>query len=267
MHWPFRTNLTRPSTPGSLGTGITLGGGRGAGRNRSRPVSGLSFFERDLVPDYIVNFLRGETPESLARKRELREQLQDLNHQGLRRNGTSRFTEAVRSSAGHRRTDSRPSLFDKIFPGARARRRCLPAGWRGGVVMLLLANLLMLIVSIVCLALAATRTHTTLGGESSLRDGSCGRVRAASMGIRAVVNVEAVVLIASAGYVFQVLSSPTRAEVNAAHARHRWLDVGVPSVRNLGSVAAGRGVLSAAIVLIAVGSQVMCDDVPYFTFL
>lgn len=40
----------------------------------------------------------------------------------------------------------------------------------------------------------------------------------------------------------QILSAPTRKEIDKAHARKRWLDVGVPSVRNLNNVA-GRKVL------------------------
>ena len=31
----------------------------------------------------------------------------------------------------------------------------------------------------------------------------------------------------------QLLVSPTRAEVNKAHEQQRWLDIGIPNIRNL----------------------------------
>lgn len=38
----------------------------------------------------------------------------------------------------------------------------------------------------------------------------------------------------------QVISSPTRREVNVAHAKSRWLDIGIPSTRNLRAISWGR---------------------------
>lgn len=41
----------------------------------------------------------------------------------------------------------------------------------------------------------------------------------------------------------QCLSSPTREDIDRAHSRHIWLDIGVPSIRNLRSIARNRIVL------------------------
>lgn len=38
----------------------------------------------------------------------------------------------------------------------------------------------------------------------------------------------------------QCLSAPTRKEVDEAHAQGKWLDIGVPSVRNLTNIAKPR---------------------------
>jgi hypothetical protein len=77
------------------------------------------------------------------------------------------------------------------------------------------------------------------------------------MGLHAVISVFVVGLVAAANYAFQVLGSPTREEVDAAHARRDWVDVGVPSLRNLGRVRAGRGVLAVVVVSAAVLTQVL----------
>lgn len=41
----------------------------------------------------------------------------------------------------------------------------------------------------------------------------------------------------------QLLVSPTRREVNKAHNKGRWLDIGVPSIRNLRSISPIRVVI------------------------
>ena len=41
----------------------------------------------------------------------------------------------------------------------------------------------------------------------------------------------------------QILSAPTRKEIDKAHARKKWLDIGVPSVRNLKNVATKKVVM------------------------
>jgi hypothetical protein len=44
------------------------------------------------------------------------------------------------------------------------------------------------------------------------------------------------VLLSGSNYCMQCLSAPSREEVNAAHAKGKWLDIGIPSVHNLKSI-------------------------------
>jgi len=41
----------------------------------------------------------------------------------------------------------------------------------------------------------------------------------------------------------QVLSSPTRKEVDAAHAKREWMEIGIPSIRNLWDISLARTLL------------------------
>jgi hypothetical protein len=66
-----------------------------------------------------------------------------------------------------------------------------------------------------------------------------------------------VVLLAGANYAFQLLSSPTRDEVNKAHEKKKWLDIGVPSFRNLGHIAKSRSILAVSVLLVGVATQVL----------
>jgi hypothetical protein len=130
------------------------------------------------------------------------------------------------------------------------------AGWRGGVAANVLLALLILVASIICLALAAAKGHISTN-VSSLMEGKSNQVEGISRGILAVVNIFGIILIAGANYVFQILSSPTRAEVDNTHEQRKWLDIGIPSVRNLSLISPTRATLSAVILVLAVISQVM----------
>ena len=130
------------------------------------------------------------------------------------------------------------------------------AGWRAGVGLNVLVAFAVLIAGFVCLIVAISRTSLE-EGRLAIFVGSCATARRVDLGVHAVVNVLVVVLLAGGNYVFQVLSSPTREEVSAAHRGRRWLDIGVPSVRNLGRVDRGRMLLAVVVLGAAVLTQVL----------
>ncbi len=54
-----------------------------------------------------------------------------------------------------------------------------------------------------------------------------------SLWLHLVINALSTLLLSASNYCMQCLSSPTREEINNAHAQSIWLDIGVPSVRHL----------------------------------
>ena len=48
-----------------------------------------------------------------------------------------------------------------------------------------------------------------------------------------VINILSTVLLAASNTCAQLITSPTRAALDQAHKTRKWLDIGVPSVRNL----------------------------------
>lgn len=58
-----------------------------------------------------------------------------------------------------------------------------------------------------------------------------------------VVNILSTLLLSASGYTMQVLNSPTREEVDRAHATGEAVDIGVLSLRNLGYVSKKRRIL------------------------
>jgi hypothetical protein len=129
-------------------------------------------------------------------------------------------------------------------------------GWRAGVALNVLVAFAVLIAGFVCL-IVATSGAALDAGRSAIFVGGCAAARGIDWGSHAAVSVVVVVLVAGANYAFQVLSSPTRDEVTAAHRRGEWLDIGVPSFRNLGRVQGSRMLLTAVVLVTAVFTQIM----------
>ena len=74
---------------------------------------------------------------------------------------------------------------------------------------------------------------TTIGHLGTIYRGDCKKSHRLSLLLHVVINVLSTVLLAASNLCMQLLSAPTRSEINKAHARYTWLDIGVPSFRNL----------------------------------
>lgn len=73
--------------------------------------------------------------------------------------------------------------------------------------------------------------------------GDCERVEKMQMWGHLAINAMSAVLLAASNYSMQVLSAPTRSEIDRAHGKGKWLDIGVQSPRNLGQIAPWRAAL------------------------
>ena len=77
----------------------------------------------------------------------------------------------------------------------------------------------------------------------TLEDGNCGRIQKSSFWVHLAINVLSTMLLSASNYTMQCLSSPTRKEVDKAHSQGMWLDIGVPSLRNLKKISTYRATL------------------------
>jgi hypothetical protein len=55
-----------------------------------------------------------------------------------------------------------------------------------------------------------------------------------------LINLLSSILLGASNLCMQLLSAPTRAEIDKAHAMKKWLDIGIPSIRNLTHIASQR---------------------------
>lgn len=80
-------------------------------------------------------------------------------------------------------------------------------------------------------------------------EGACDDVNMASIGIHLLINVLSTLLLGGSQYIMQCLCAPTRREINLAHSKGVWLDIGQPSLRNLRFIRRWKLVVWVALVL------------------
>jgi hypothetical protein len=80
-------------------------------------------------------------------------------------------------------------------------------------------------------------------GRRIIYEGNCDTVKRANTVVHFFINAMSTVLLGASNYCMQCMSSPTRAEADRAHARSQWVDIGIPSIRNLFKVRKRRALL------------------------
>ncbi|GLB20877.1 hypothetical protein AtubIFM61612_010825 [Aspergillus tubingensis] len=69
--------------------------------------------------------------------------------------------------------------------------------------------------------------------SATIYKGSCDRTKAWTTGLHLLINVLSTIVLGASSYCMQCLTAPSRADVDRAHGKRVWLDIGVASVRNL----------------------------------
>ncbi|KAM7210200.1 hypothetical protein V8F06_014414 [Rhypophila decipiens] len=127
------------------------------------------------------------------------------------------------------------------------------------------------LVTVVCAILAATliRSVALSGGsvERSLvfYQGSCTDSGRLNLVLHLVINIISTAIIASSNYFMQVLSSPSREEIDKAHRRLHSLEIGVPSLGNIGYISRVKAALWLLFLLSSVPLHVVFNSAVFAT--
>jgi hypothetical protein len=108
----------------------------------------------------------------------------------------------------------------------------LIGGWRAGLLRAFLLCLAALVVNIVVYAWLF-RTHHTNAGTASIQRGECGMIRRTNTGIHGALNIVSTLILGASTYAMQGMTAPSRKEVDFAHAKGKWVEIGTQSMRNL----------------------------------
>ena len=107
-------------------------------------------------------------------------------------------------------------------------------GWHTGVLASATCALTVLFINVGLTTYAATNPEYRMeNGIGTLYSGSCDKSKKIGLWLHLLINALSTLLLSGSNYTQQCLTAPTRSEIDAAHAKRRWMDIGVPSVRNL----------------------------------
>ncbi|KAF6842726.1 hypothetical protein CMUS01_02787 [Colletotrichum musicola] len=95
-----------------------------------------------------------------------------------------------------------------------------------------IAVLTVIILLLTGLLIAATSATGNLVQSWQIHTADCQTIAAIDTTLHLLINILSTLVLASSNFFMQVLNAPTRAEVDHAHERGRWLDIGIPSWRN-----------------------------------
>lgn len=115
-------------------------------------------------------------------------------------------------------------------------RRSLGHGWRGSAVLLSILSASTTVVLTILLFLSVFKLgsgSSSFSGTSRLFSGECSQASRLTIFLHLAINIIASIILASSNFFMQVLVAPTRKDVDKAHARGRWLEIGVQSWRNI----------------------------------
>lgn len=82
---------------------------------------------------------------------------------------------------------------------------------------------------------------------NALYQDDCSKTEKISSGLHVVINLLSTLLLGASNLRMQLLAAPTRSEIDRAHQKFVWRDIGVPSIRNLKYIGRERLLVYAAL--------------------
>lgn len=124
--------------------------------------------------------------------------------------------------------DPREGRARSYFP-----RFLLATGWRMGLNLSVLGAFVVFFINLLSLVIVLAKFGWPKGGFPMLKKANCSEAKRISLWLRLLINVLSTCLLSASSYTMQVLVSPTRTELDKAHAKGDWLDIGASGLRNL----------------------------------
>ena len=136
-----------------------------------------------------------------------------------------------------RTTIEKPSWYQQHF-----------TGWRFGILNGAILALAVLILNVAVTLVPMGRDvpedgQTGQKGRRLIFEGDCGQASRLNVLAHLLINALSTILLSASNYGMQVLSAPTRSEIDYAHVKKKWLDIGVLSIRNLKSISRSRAIV------------------------
>ncbi|KAF5497956.1 hypothetical protein CGCS363_v007817 [Colletotrichum siamense] len=108
-------------------------------------------------------------------------------------------------------------------------------GWRFGLILATGVSVVVTISNVLFLVISVSHIETVpdSAGEGVLFSGECKKAKQISTWSHLLINILGTSLLAASNFTQQILTAPTREEIDKSHAKRKWLDIGVPLIHNL----------------------------------
>jgi hypothetical protein len=115
-------------------------------------------------------------------------------------------------------------------------------GWRTGVIDCAIMAAFVLVVNLAFMIWALVRFRLD-DGVGTLYTGTCQQLQSLNLWVHLLINILSTGLLSASNYCMQCVCAPTRDDIDKAHAKREWMDIGVPSFRNLSGISLKRRLL------------------------
>ena len=105
-------------------------------------------------------------------------------------------------------------------------------GWRSGVVAAAIVTGVVVLINLIFLIVGVAR-FVPSDGLGVIYTGDCNLVKRWNTALHLLINLLGTAVLGASSFTMQCLSSPTRSEVDRAHAKKVPLDIGLASFKNL----------------------------------
>ncbi|UPL01746.1 hypothetical protein LCI18_012680 [Fusarium solani-melongenae] len=134
-------------------------------------------------------------------------------------------------------------------------------GWRTGLAISTSAAAFVTLANVIFLGVVGARVNANGG---ALWTGDCKTAKEYSLWLHLAINALATVLLGAGNYTQQVLTGPTRQEIDQAHNKRQWLDIGVSSIHNLTKISIKRVVAWTILALSSLPIHLLYNSVVSF---
>lgn len=133
------------------------------------------------------------------------------------------------------------------------------AQWIKSVYICAWISALVLLINIALISAAGGMAGGAYGTTQMIYEGSCTLTKRWDVALHLLINVLSTAILSASNFCMQALVAPSREEVDRYHGRRKWLDIGVPSLRNLGVAGRYRISLWAILLVTATPFHLLYD--------
>lgn len=121
---------------------------------------------------------------------------------------------------------------------------------------------LVLLTNDIC-AVVIARKYRVVDSIAVLQHGTCSTIKSLNQWLHLLISVLSTALLGPTSYCMRCLTAPARRDINQAHQQHKWMDIGVPSVRNVLLISWLRKLLWCLLLLSSIPIHLIYNSVIY----